>query len=146
MRAAALRRAIAITVERGAHDQWPEIIHDPARGITGIFCEGFDVTQQIAAQNALRQSEERLQSMDRKKDEFLAVLAHELRNPLAPILNAATLLQHASTDREHVTRFAQMIERQTQAMTVLLDDLLEVARISSGKILLKRKIATTPHK
>ena len=114
-------------------------IYDHARRITGVFCEGFDVSKEIETQTALRRSEERLRIADRRKDEFLATLAHELRNPLAPIVNAASLLQHPSIDREQIIRFSQMIERQTRAMTVLLDDLLEVARISTGKILLRRK-------
>jgi len=100
----------------------------------------IDITQHRRTEHFLRLSEEKLRLADRRKDEFLATLAHELRNPLAPIRNAAALLQHAGSNSEQITRYAQMIERQTQAMTVLLDDLLEVTRITTGKMHLKKKV------
>ena len=98
----------------------------------GVVCYYYDSTELRRAERALRVSE-------RRKDEFLATLGHELRNPLAPIGNAAALLQHPSLPSEKVVTFAQMIERQTRAMKVLLDDLLEVSRISTGKLQLKKK-------
>ena len=104
-----------------------------------VLGTAIDITQRRAMQELLRLNEERLRTADRKKDEFLATLAHELRNPLAPIGNAAAVLKHPASPREQVTRFAEMIERQTKAMAVLLDDLLEVSRISTGKLLLKKK-------
>ena len=106
---------------------------------TRVIGAALDITERRATQESLRASEERLRLADRKKDEFLATLAHELRNPLAPIANAAALLQHPSLDPEKATRFAQMITRQTRAMGVLLDDLLEVSRITTGKLQLKKK-------
>ena len=87
----------------------------------------------------LKALEDTLRAADRQKDEFLATLAHELRNPLAPIANAAAILQQPGTSREQVNRYAKMIARQTRSMAVLLDDLLEVSRISTGKLNLKKK-------
>ena len=107
-----------------------------------VIGTAIDITRRRAIEESLRRSEEQLRQADRKKDEFLATLAHELRNPLAPIGNAAALLQHPSTAREQVLRYAQMIERQSKAMAVLLDDLLEVSRISTGKLQLKKKVVS----
>jgi PAS domain S-box-containing protein len=99
----------------------------------------MDISDRRKTEHSLRLTEEKLREADRRKDEFLATLAHELRNPLAPIRNAAALLQHPASDRAQIRRYAQMIERQTRAMTVLLDDLLEVSRITTGKLHLKRR-------
>ena len=105
-----------------------------------VIGTAIDITERRVTERSLQLSEERLREADRRKDEFLATLAHELRNPLAPVSNAAALLQHPALKSEQVTRYAQMIERQTKAMAVLLDDLLEVSRISTGKLLLKKKV------
>ncbi len=114
-------------------------VFDEASKCIRVIGAALDITERRGTQESLRVSEERLRAADRKKDEFLATLAHELRNPLAPIANAAALLQHPSLDSEKATRFAQMIMRQTRAMGVLLDDLLEVSRITTGKLQLKKK-------
>ncbi len=74
---------------------------------------------------------------DRRKDEFLASLGHELRNPLAPIKTAVSLLQHLYPDVAQVDRIGEIIDRQVSHLTRLVDDLLDVARITSGKIELK---------
>jgi two-component system CheB/CheR fusion protein len=80
-----------------------------------------------------------LRESDRRKDEFLAMLAHELRNPLAPIRNAAYLICEGAADNPLLARAAGVIERQVQHMTRLVDDLLDVARITSGKIILRQE-------
>jgi signal transduction histidine kinase/ActR/RegA family two-component response regulator len=76
---------------------------------------------------------------DRRKDDFLAMLAHELRNPLAPIRNAAYVLSRGIADAATVRRSGQMIERQARLLTHLVDDLLDVARITRGRVVLKRE-------
>ncbi|WP_240766351.1 hybrid sensor histidine kinase/response regulator [Paraburkholderia flava] len=82
---------------------------------------------------------ERLQQADRRKDEFLAMLAHELRNPLAPIRNAAEALKMVETGLPDRVRWArELIERQSRHLTNLLEDLLDVSRITTGKITLKK--------
>jgi signal transduction histidine kinase len=74
---------------------------------------------------------------DRRKDEFLAMLAHELRNPLAPILNAVHIMKLRADERETVDRMREIIEQQMRHITRLVDDLLDVSRITRGKIQLR---------
>ena len=80
-----------------------------------------------------------LQEADRRKDDFLAMLAHELRNPLAPIRNAAQVLKLAGPHRPELMQVRDIIERQVAHLARLVDDLLDVSRISRGKILLRRE-------
>ena len=80
-----------------------------------------------------------LREADRRKDEFLAMLAHELRNPLAPIRNVAYVLSKGFADPLTVRRAGQMVERQASHLTHLVDDLLDVARITRGRVVLKRE-------
>jgi signal transduction histidine kinase/ActR/RegA family two-component response regulator len=87
---------------------------------------------------ALRRREQREREADRRKDEFLATLAHELRNPLAPISNAVSLLKLGGDDPDAFTRATNTIERQTAHLVRLVDDLLDMSRISRGKIELRR--------
>jgi PAS domain S-box-containing protein len=87
----------------------------------------------------LRQTEEVLRENDRRKDEFLAMLAHELRNPLAPIRNAARVLRHSPAAHGQAEQMLDIIERQAEHLTRLVDDLLDVSRITRGKITLQRE-------
>jgi signal transduction histidine kinase/CheY-like chemotaxis protein len=80
-----------------------------------------------------------LRDADRRKDEFLAILAHELRNPLAPIRNALNVLRMAPSADSTRRRVVEMMERQVSHMVRLVDDLLEVSRITRGKVELKRQ-------
>jgi CheY-like chemotaxis protein len=82
---------------------------------------------------------EALREADRRKDEFLAMLAHELRNPLAPIRNVAYVLAKGAADAVTIRRSGQMLERQASHLTRLIDDLLDVARITRGRVVLKRE-------
>jgi two-component system, sensor histidine kinase len=86
-----------------------------------------------------RGAEEALRLADRRKDEFLATLAHELRNPLAPIATAVELLQRAGDDEARRTRSIDIIRRQLKQLVRLVDDLLEVSRITRGKLELRRE-------
>jgi PAS domain S-box-containing protein len=81
---------------------------------------------------------EELRSMDRHKDEFLATLAHELRNPLAPIRNALQVMRIARNDPAALESSETIIDRQVQQMVHLIDDLLDLSRISRGKIELRK--------
>ncbi|AVR95631.1 ATP-binding response regulator [Pseudoduganella armeniaca] len=101
--------------------------------------EPEELVANVRALLRLGRVERELRDMDRRKDEFLAILAHELRNPLGPIRNAVELLRsldpHASPAQENARR---VILRQTDHMVRLVDDLLDVSRISQGKIALRR--------
>jgi PAS domain S-box-containing protein len=93
------------------------------RGHVGI---SLDITGAVQAEEALREA-------DRRKDEFLAVLAHELRNPLAPISNAVQLMRRPD-GRRQADRVVEMVGRQVRQIVTLVDDLMEVSRITRGKI------------
>lgn len=85
----------------------------------------------------LKQAEKALREADRRKDEFLAMLAHELRNPLAPIRNATHVLGHLGLKEPKLAWAREVIEGQVEHLTRLVDDLLDVSRIVRGKIALK---------
>ena len=87
-----------------------------------------------ASNDDLRRHEETLRTADRRKDEFLALLAHELRNPLAPIRTAAHIVGTDTATREQHRRAGAIIERQVAVMRRLIDDLLDVSRITAGKL------------
>lgn len=104
--------------------------------VRGLILTTEDVTERHAAAEVLRQSEARLAEESRRKDVFLAILAHELRNPLAPIRYSAELLSELERSDPRLTRPREVLERQTRHMTRLVDELLDVSRIAQGKITL----------
>jgi signal transduction histidine kinase/CheY-like chemotaxis protein len=97
-----------------------------------------DFIRRCTMEQALRLREESLREGDRRKDEFLALLAHELRNPLAPVRYALAAMRKPGFTAEQRTRTNEVIERQVVHMTRLLDDLLDVSRITRGSIELKK--------
>jgi len=99
-------------------------------GVIGIF---RSVTEQ-------KRAEEKINDAVRRRDEFLAMLSHELRNPLGAIVSATTLLGDPTTDPQQQTRVLQIVARQAQQMARLLDDLLEASRITQDKIELRRTV------
>jgi PAS domain S-box-containing protein len=99
-----------------------------------------DVTQQVLARQQVEESEARLREADRRKDDFLALLAHELRNPLAPIRNSLQMLTLTADGNEMVTSATQVMGRQVDQLVSLVDDLLDVSRISRGKIKLRPQL------
>lgn len=105
-----------------------EIDGQPSR-MSGVM---FDIT-------ARKQAEEALREADRRKDEFLAMMAHELRNPLAPVRNILQILTLTSGDNEPISSAVAMMSRQVDHLVRLVDDLLDVSRISRGKIDLRRE-------
>lgn len=100
--------------------------------VTGILMDGYDVTEQVLARNALQEEA-------RRKDEFLAMLAHELRNPLAPIGNASELLLRSADQDPQLQGIGDMLARQVKQLTRLVDDLLDISRITRGRVTLQRK-------
>jgi PAS domain S-box-containing protein len=106
--------------------------------IAGIFVIASDVTEQVLARQQLNGLREAAESANRAKDEFLAMLGHELRNPLSPILTALQLMKLRGSDASERER--TVIERQVTHLTRLVDDLLDVSRIARGKVELKEEI------
>jgi signal transduction histidine kinase len=145
--------------ECGAVDYIPvPIVPEILRAKVAVFAELYRKTHQLERLNAelesrvrertaeleastarLRESEERLREADRRKDEFLAMLAHELRNPLAPIRTAVQLMRFKELPEEQRTRARDIIERQVDQLVRLIDDLMDVSRITRGMITLHRE-------
>ena len=98
-----------------------------------------EITERRRAEAKLRESEEALRDADRRKDEFLATLAHELRNPLAPIRNAVEILRLTQADPVAAASARQLLERQLKQLVRLIDDLLDVSRITQGRLELRRE-------
>ena len=107
------------------HDQSQEVV-----GIIGIF---RDVTEQ-------QRAERKIEDAVRRRDQFLAMLSHELRNPLGAIVTATSLLKADTSPRLKPIRLIEILDRQSQQMARLLDDLLEVSRVTQDKIELKKQV------
>jgi PAS domain S-box-containing protein len=113
-------------------DDSATLIRNAEGRVSGAVLVFRDITQRKRSQDALLQA-------DRRKDEFLAVLAHELRNPLAPLRNALHIGRLANNDPATLKQLWAMMERQIQQMVRLIDDLLDVSRISRNKLELRRE-------
>jgi PAS domain S-box-containing protein len=117
-------------VERPIDDSAAPIL-DKSGAIVGVVMIFRDVTERRRAEQVLKEA-------DRRKDEFLATLAHELRNPLAPIRNALEIIRVAGDDQQAVHLARETMERQLGQMIRLVDDLLDVSRITRGTIELRK--------
>ena len=124
------RRTPTVEEERHYFNFTYAPLHDEAGAICGIFCVGFDVTQTHRMTETLRQA-------DRRKDEFIATLAHELRNPLAPIRNALQIARSPGASETQRRWSHDVIDRQVRNMALLLEDLLDVSRITRGTLQLR---------
>ena len=129
-----MRLLVQSEPQAAVQERFVDFVYQPMRGhdgrVVGIFAQGHDVTEQVLGAQALQEA-------DRRKDEFLATLAHELRNPLAPIRQAAQLAKSGTQSPERQRWALDVIERQVGHMSLLLDDLLDVSRISRGKLELR---------
>jgi signal transduction histidine kinase/CheY-like chemotaxis protein len=101
--------------------------------------EANRLAEMTRLRDLLQQHTQELTAADRRKDEFLAMLAHELRNPLAPIRNAVQVIRLFARDDPNLRRAGEVVERQVGHMVRLVDDLLDVARLTSGKITLRQE-------
>jgi PAS domain S-box-containing protein len=114
-----------------------KVFFDEAGGPSRWVGINIDVTERKLMDESLRRQAEALREADRRKNEFLAILAHELRNPLAPISNAIQILTLRGDDPALVAQTKEVMERQVHQMTRMVDELLEVSRIGRGKISLQ---------
>lgn len=119
-----LSRAMLMRDESGSLDRW--------------FGTCTDIQDLKGLHEELRMVAARLSEADRRKDEFLATLAHELRNPLAPIRTGLEIMKMIKNDPETLEEVRETMERQTQQLITLVDDLLDVSRITRGKFELRR--------
>jgi signal transduction histidine kinase len=139
-------RAMPVRLQRNAgaaETYYVDFVHQPIfdedGGVWGVFTQGSDVTERVLAEAELRSTGHALQEANERKDQFLAVLGHELRNPLAPIHNAAHVLRHLVGDNASALKCVDVITRQVQQMSSLVEDLVDIARISHGLLTLKRE-------
>ena len=116
--------------EADGNHSWYHIVASPLDGDLAVWFA--DITQR-------KLQERELIEADRRKDEFLATLAHELRNPLAPIRQAATIARNENATEAQKRWSNNVIERQVQHMSLLLDDLLDVSRITHGTLQLRKQ-------
>lgn len=115
--------------------------YDLHGNIDGIAVFGFEVTELVEARKKVEEQAARAERQNRHKDEFLAMLGHELRNPLAPISTAVEVLRiDDDPDEKRLEWATSMIGRQLRHITRLVDDLLDVARINQGRIELDREV------
>lgn len=114
-------------------------VRDDHGRLVGVVMVFHDVSERDALERALRRQADQLIEADRRKDEFLAMLSHELRNPLAPLSNGVQLLRIAGDDDPHTRRVTSMMQRQLRHLTTLVNDLLDVSRITRGVIALQRQ-------
>ncbi len=120
--------------------QWHNsVLRDDAGKLVSVLSLAMDVTDREVLETSLRSQAERLAQADRRKDEFLSMLGHELRNPLTPIRNAVRLLGSRPGDARTADWAYRVIDRQTAHLERLVDDLLDVARIERGSIHLERR-------
>ena len=112
-------------------DMHCEAVHDAEGRVTAVRGTIQDVTDRVNAEEGLREA-------DRRKNEFLAMLAHELRNPLAPIASGAQLLGQDNLDPARTRQISAIIARQARHMAGLVDDLLDVSRVTRGLVALSR--------
>jgi PAS domain S-box-containing protein len=104
--------------------------------------QAADLIERTRAEEELHRSAHQLRDADRRKDEFIAILAHELRNPLVPIRTGVELLKRARERPDIIDSVRPMMERQIGHMVRMIDDLLDVSRITSGKLELQRQLVT----
>jgi PAS domain S-box-containing protein len=116
----------------GMGERWVRNLFSPTRDGSGWISVISDIHERKLMEETLRQAE-------RRKDEFLATLAHELRNPLAPIRNAVAILGKKGSLDPELAWSREVIDRQVDQLSRLIDDLLDIARIASGKLLIRKE-------
>jgi len=115
-------------------------ITTPDGRVVGAISCWRDISEMKQAQRASRALEAQLQDADMRKNEFLAMLAHELKGPLAPIRNASDLLKRMTYGEPRLRMISDMLDRQVEVMARLLDDLLDLSRVTRGTLSLRREL------
>jgi PAS domain S-box-containing protein len=110
---------------------YPRLLFGPKGEVLGAINVVIDITERKRLENQLKEA-------DQRKDEFLAMLAHELRNPLAPIRSAVEILTYGQPSELQIGQAVEMIDRQTTHLTSIVDDLLDVARITHRRVTLNK--------
>jgi PAS domain S-box-containing protein len=122
------------------HATWHNSVQlDDEGRMASVLCIGEDITERTRALDELRAANAELAEADRRKGEFLAVLSHELRNPLAAVRNALHVMGRAGSGTAPAERARDVAERQTRQLARLVDDLLDVTRLASGKLRVTRQ-------
>ncbi len=119
--------SVVLAVTEGSPRQWTE---EESMILDSVAARVWPLVEQARGIESLRES-------DRRKDQFLATLAHELRNPLAPVLTGLEIMKQAKGDAAIIDHITDIIGRQTRQMAHLIDDLLDISRVNTGKIVLK---------
>jgi two-component system CheB/CheR fusion protein len=114
------------------------LLRDEQGQASGVSTTERDISERLRAQEQLQYRALRLQEADRRRTEFLAMLGHELRNPLAPVRNVLHLMRQGAMSADQLSWATGLMERQTAHLSRLIDDLLDVSRITSGKVHLQR--------
>jgi len=134
---------VRVTRHGRTEDIFCTFIYAPLRGSTGtaqgVIVIAVDVTDQVRARKEVESLAGALKESDRRKDEFIATLSHELRNPLAPLRNALQLLRIGAADPQRQAPVLDVMDRQVSHLVRLVDDLLEISRISRGTFELRRE-------
>ena len=132
---------LLLPMERDGHvvERWFDVVLDPLRDergvVEGILAWGVEVTADVLARREIDLARRSAEEANRAKDEFMAMLGHELRNPLSPILTAVQLMQMRGREPHEVA----VIERQVGHLVRLVDDLLDISRITRGKVELRKQ-------
>jgi signal transduction histidine kinase len=117
------------------YDVYAFRVGEPGQDLVGVLFN--DITRRKDLESAIERQNEMLRKADARKDQFLATLSHELRNPLAPIRSGLRIIKLLGPDDERLQHTLEMMERQTSHLVRLVDDLMEVSRITRGKIELR---------
>ena len=121
-------------------ESWGRPRFSPSGEFLGFVGTSADITERKRAERKVRESEAALREADRKKDEFLAVLAHELRNPLAPIRNAVHIMRAPGMGQAELAEARDIIDRQVKQLVRLVDDLLDISRVTVGRMALQQAV------
>ena len=123
-------------------DVFFNFIYQPLRDelglTTGILMFAYEVTEQVNARRRVEHLADELRAEHRRKDDFLAMLAHELRNPLAPISAAAEVIRLGHADDPRLRRTSEIVTRQVRHMAMLIDDLLDASRVTRGIVTIEQ--------